>query len=462
MIRRKRMKKLYLGILAGLGGILLMGSVCMADPADPAKIEETLLYDENSIKVTATDLKYQYNNPILTVKLENNSDKTLEFTSGAAGFARNAINGYMVGGGFMNEDIAPGTSMNQELKFSSTELSLYGIDDIGQITIDFEVEDEDEDNNAYCQTGPLVIDTSLRDTYDPGEDTYRNTIQDPAALAKIGDVTVKSYAETELYNNAGIAVTSEALLMNNSDSDLGVCLEVENTSDKPVYFGIHDISMKGLQISNGLWDGKDVLPGYKAILSLTRSNLFYHTDPELLGLNDAADLGFKILLWDDDSNTFGEQNLDISLADDFPKVLDAGSIVYENEGTEVYNSNDVRVVFKGISKTQYDDFDVTFVVENHNQHAMRLSMDQENVVVNGSMTIDGSFFSETIDAGCMEPVSVELQADSLSASGLSDPSQISSVKLQYQLQDDSYNDIGIIDIDIPTGEAPSTESTEIN
>lgn len=63
------MKKLYLGILAGLGGILLMGSVCMADPADPAKIEETLLYDENSIKVTATDLKYQYNNPILTVIL---------------------------------------------------------------------------------------------------------------------------------------------------------------------------------------------------------------------------------------------------------------------------------------------------------------------------------------------------------------------------------------------------------
>ena len=182
----------------------------------------------------------------------------------------------------------------------------------------------------------------------------------------------------------------------------------------------------------------------------------------MLGLNDAADLGFKILLWDDDSNTFGEQNLDISLADDFPKVLDAGSIVYENEGTEVYNSNDVRVVFKGISKTQYDDFDVTFVVENHNQYAMRLSMDQENVVVNGSMTIDGSFFSETINAGCMEPVSVELQEDSLSASGLSDPSQISSVKLQYQLQDDSYNDIGIIDIDIPTGEAPSTESTEIN
>lgn len=105
---------------------------------------------------------------------------------------------------------------------------------------------------------------------------------------------------------------------------------------------------------------------------------------------------------------------------------------------------------------------MTFVVENHNQYAMRLSMDQENVVVNGSMTIDGSFFSETINAGCMEPVSVELQEDSLSASGLSDPSQISSVKLQYQLQDDSYNDIGIIDIDIPTGEAPSTESTEIN
>lgn len=454
------MKKLHLGILAALGGTLLMAGVCMADPANPATIEETLLYDENNIKVTATDLKYQYNNPILTVKLENNSDKTLEFTSGAAGFARNAINGYMVGGGFMNEDIAPGTSMNQELKFSSTELSLYGVDDIGQITIDFKV--EDEDNNAYCQTGPLVIDTSLKDTYDPAVDTYRNTMQDPAALAKLGDVTVMSYSETELYKNAGIAVTSEALLMNNSDSDLGVCLEVENTSDKPVYFGIHDISMKGLQISNGLWDGKDVLPGYKAIISLTRSNLFYHTDPDLLGIKDAADLGFKILLWDDDSNTFGEQSLDISLADDFPKVLDAGSNVYENEGTEVYNSNNVRVVFKGISKTRYDDFDVTFVVENHNQHAVRLSMDQENVVVNGSMTIDGSFFSETIDAGCMEPVSVELQADSLSASGLSDPSQISSVKLQYQLQDDSYNDIGIIDIDIPTGGTPAVESTEAN
>ncbi len=44
----------------------------------------------------------------LNLTIENNSDKDLSFTSGSMGYGCNAINGYMIQGGYMNADVSAG------------------------------------------------------------------------------------------------------------------------------------------------------------------------------------------------------------------------------------------------------------------------------------------------------------------------------------------------------------------
>ena len=61
-----------------------------------AGIEETVLVDQDGIRITATELTYTGNRPELHVRLENNTDETLKFISGSIGYNVNAVNGYMV------------------------------------------------------------------------------------------------------------------------------------------------------------------------------------------------------------------------------------------------------------------------------------------------------------------------------------------------------------------------------
>ena len=61
-----------------------------------ATIEETVLVDENGVKITAKELTYGNYAAELTLVIENNSDKDLSFIANSIGYSCNSINGYMV------------------------------------------------------------------------------------------------------------------------------------------------------------------------------------------------------------------------------------------------------------------------------------------------------------------------------------------------------------------------------
>ncbi|MFR1989821.1 MAG: hypothetical protein ACLS3C_07075 [Oscillospiraceae bacterium] len=73
-----------------------------------AVIETTVILDQDSIKVTATALEYDDYSANLKLSLENNSDKTLTFSTNTLGFSGNSINGFMIPDGYFNSEIAPG------------------------------------------------------------------------------------------------------------------------------------------------------------------------------------------------------------------------------------------------------------------------------------------------------------------------------------------------------------------
>lgn len=85
-----------------------------------ATIEETVLYDENNVKITATGLNYTDYVAELNVMIENNGDKDLSFICNSVGYNCNAINGYMVDDGYLSADVAAGKKANETISFSIT------------------------------------------------------------------------------------------------------------------------------------------------------------------------------------------------------------------------------------------------------------------------------------------------------------------------------------------------------
>lgn len=426
---------------------MFIANPCYANSFKQAEINKTVLYDENNVKITANKLEYKNNDPILSFTFENDTDKTLSFITGSLGYDRNAINGYMMSGAFANEKVSPGMSLNQDVEFRSTELSEYGIDEIGQIIMDFEI--CDEDNNDYALTGPLVLDTSLKDSYDPQNDTYRKVIQNPSVVSELGNAMIKKYAEKEIYNSSGIVISSEALAISGNQNEPWIILEVENHSESIVNFNLNDISVNGLLVVNGLWSRSVIHSGCRSIVSLSTSDILTNVDTNLLELTELLNLGFNVDLVDDNNNNLAETvPLNIDLSDDFPKLLKSDEIQYKNNGTELYNCNGIRVIYKGLTRNNYNDFSATFVVENNTQLNIGVTMDDNAVLINGSITADTNYFTNFIEAGKTELLNVSIAEDTLSSSGITDTSQILTLKLQFQLVNYHYENIGEICADI--------------
>ena len=138
-----------------------------------ATIEETVLVDENGVKITATELTYGNYAAELTLVIENSSDKDLSFIANSVGYSCNSVNGYMVPEGYLNCDVAAGKKANDSISISYDTLMLYGMFEIADIEIGFDISDDDY-NHTY--TGPRTILTTATDGYDYGTPVYRENI----------------------------------------------------------------------------------------------------------------------------------------------------------------------------------------------------------------------------------------------------------------------------------------------
>ena len=119
-----------------------------------ASLAETVMVDEGGVKITATGLNYTDYSVELELTIENNSGKDLSFISGSVGYNCNSINGYMVRDGYLNCDVADEKKANDSISFSYDGLMLYGIHEIADIEIGFDMSDEDY-NHTY--SGPRQL-----------------------------------------------------------------------------------------------------------------------------------------------------------------------------------------------------------------------------------------------------------------------------------------------------------------
>lgn len=134
------------------------------DPADAkfdefkktATIEETVLYNDNGIVITAKDLTYEDSGVTLNLLLENNRDEELSFSS----VNSTSVNGYMLYGGNLNCDVAAGEKADGEMYISYNEMRLHGIYELAELGLQFTVEDY---SDFKAETDFVILKTSAFD-----------------------------------------------------------------------------------------------------------------------------------------------------------------------------------------------------------------------------------------------------------------------------------------------------------
>ena len=122
-----------------------------------ATIEETVLLDQDGLRITATGLSYSSYAADIELLIENESAEDYEIISESLGYSCNAINDCMVTDGYMLCEVNAGMKAKETISFSYDEMLLSGITEIGSIELGFDVSGS---GGTEYKTGPLELTTS--------------------------------------------------------------------------------------------------------------------------------------------------------------------------------------------------------------------------------------------------------------------------------------------------------------
>ena len=202
-------------------------------------IEETLLVDEGGVKITAKGLRMSgLFGPELKLLIENNSGKDLTVQ------CRNvSVNGYMVET-MMSVDVVNGKKANDSITFMASDLEICGITAIADMELSFHMFTT-ADWEAYLDTAPVQLKTSIADTYE-------------YAFDDSGEVA---------YDAGGIKVIIKGLAEDTSIWGPSVVVYIENNTDKAFTVQARDVSVNGFMLDPIF--SCDVMPGKKAVDAIT-------------------------------------------------------------------------------------------------------------------------------------------------------------------------------------------------
>ena len=160
-------------------------------------IEETLIADEDGIKITARELKFENNTPKLSIYIENNTDKDLSFYSGTMASSMNAVNGYMVNSMYLNCEVTAGKNASDKISLEKDELESYGIYEIEEIQLSIYV--VDSDYNDVLSVGPVQIQTSAYAKLSTETDSLK-AVAGSGEFYNLSNIDLLFSSEEEIYN----------------------------------------------------------------------------------------------------------------------------------------------------------------------------------------------------------------------------------------------------------------------
>lgn len=396
-----------------------------------ATIEETVLVDESGVKITAKELTYSNYAAELTLVIENNSDKDLSFIANSVGYSCNSINGYMVPEGYLNCDVAAGKKANDTISIGYDTLMLYGIYEVGDIEIGFDISDDDY-NHTY--TGPRTIQTTAVDSYNYETPYYRENIASKESQAEY-DYSVPYFSADAVYEESGLVIASQAV-MENKDGESILLLEVVNTTDEIVGVSTTNIDINGLRVCDSTWSYDSINPGKTAIVDIDLSSVLEPEYWEIYGIAEVGNVALKISFKDGDSNEVANP---AHISIDIP----GAESTFSMEGTEIYNDNGIRIVSKGVfaDPSEYsDDLHILLVAENTSGKTLALHDVYDSLSINDYMATY-SFYTTTMEDGSCVMIDILLWGYGLDDINIYEPSEVKTVEFSLSIKDQNYKEV---------------------
>ena len=389
-----------------------------------ATIEETVMIDENGVKITATGLKYTNYSVEVELNIENNSDNNLSFISGSAGYSCNSVNGYMTNDGYLNCEVAAGKKANDSISFSYDELTLYGITDISDIEIGFYTSDDDYNYTYYT---PRQIKTSIFELHDYSKNCYQETISSAAAMNTYNyDITY--FSTDSLYNENSVKLLSSGIMVNR-DGETALLVEFENTNDSMIDMSISDIAINGLMVNSSTWSSDAINPGKRCIIDIDLSSALDSEYWDIYGINEVSSVSISLKQYNADGDEITEE-IPIEIA------ISKKTAEYDTNGKEVYNNNGLRIVAKTVMEdtSEYSsDMYILLLAENTGKNTLSIDDVYDSLSVNGYMT-DYSYYSQEIKSGESAVIEIKLWESSLEKNNIGSVSDIKEVEIGFEIK----------------------------
>ena len=231
-------------------------------------IEETVVYDANSIKITAKEYTKDggiFGGEGIKFLIENNTDKNIR-----VGVKALIVNNYMMSDLFA-PTVAAGMKTNEVLEFSSTSLEKAGITSVGQVEIYFHIYDDDT-WDEIDDPDVVVIKTSNYDKMQDNADTSGNVLFEEDGIKIVG----KFVDEDSFWGTA-------------------IVLYIENTSDKNISIYVDHVSINGFTVDSIF--AATVYAGRKSFDDIT----IFSSDLEKNGITSVDEVSLSFRIRDEES-----------------------------------------------------------------------------------------------------------------------------------------------------------------
>ena len=234
---------------------------------------------------------------------------------------------------------------------------------------------------------------------------------------------------TVLYDHDGVKVTVTAF-EDKSYYGPEISVIIDNTTDKSVLVSSEQLSVNGYMMDDVMLYA-EVEPGTQVEDYL----MFSDEDMAQCGITELANVEFYIQVMDPETYKTLDTSKLLSL-----KLIGNYDQAIDYSGTELYNQDGVRIIYKGIEGGSMFDGLVYLFVENNS--GRDISVYAREITING-MASDDSFWSD-LRAGTVVIDSMVMW--DLEAVNVADVSQIETISMQFRIIDlESWDELAVTD-----------------
>lgn len=383
----------------GYASTLLGANKVALDFPRTATIEETILFAENNIVITAKRLIYDELFFDIEFELENKTNIDLVFRSALSPYNVNALNGYTINDGVLNAYVAAGQQTTTTMRFKYNWLLLFGMNSLARFHLAFQIFDLQKN---LIITKPILLPTSDANSIDDSRLYYQEAIQNNATMRTYG-YELKYLDQNIIFDQQDVRIVSTAFIRSGNAGPV-LLLEFVNDSPDVVHLQTERIVLNGLVIRSDAQISDTIYPGTRKIGIY---NLAHHFDDyywQMYGIDEIYDISLSIRLLDTDFMPMTDVT-DLSL-----QVSEVNTPL-DRSGEVVFERDDIRLLSKTLLSEARDGTSAPYAMllaENMSEQAIVLSLIDGSLGINGIRTGDElSWYS--LRAGQSAAVIIPLQ-----------------------------------------------------